>query len=358
MMIVLTFFIFTLWSEVLNISGDLNISVPEVKLSNLYDYAYFSNDTEISRILISKIDGVLTTLDIAIYSFNNTDVCDAILRAYERGVKTRIVIEYSKIYGSKIEPAVQKLIDRKVPIKALRGSGRYGVMHNKFVIFDGRLLMTGSYNFTVAADKNNFENVVFVRDEKDISSYSDYFNKMWNSAIDVYSTSKNSNLYTDFSTSLFTMIDGIRKTIINLIDNSVKNIDICVYSISDDEVYESLKRAKSKGVAVRIVTDRLQSTQSQTLKKLIKDGFDIKVSNGYNNGVMHNKFALFDDRLVVTGSFNWSNNAENYNWENLIILSEPYISLFKNNFEYIYSKAWEMTVEDTGSLSNSYSISD
>lgn len=325
----------------------LDISLPEVK-SNLkltYSSVFFSNETIISQTLINNINLTSSTLDIAIYSLTNQSISDAIIKAYERGVKVRVIIEYSKVNTSTIDPAVKSLIDKKIPLRYLRGSGLYGVMHNKIAIFDKKILMTGSYNFTTAADNNNFENAVFVYDEKNISSYLNYFETMWSKATDVNSQSK--SLYVeDFSTSLFTMIQGIRETLIKLIDGTQETLDAAVYSISDDSIYQALKRAKDRGVKIKIVTDRLQATQSETVKKLWSDGFDIKISNGYKNGVMHNKYAIFDKKMIITGSFNWSNNAESYNWENAIVLSGSYISPFINNFQTIYNQAWYLSEKD------------
>ncbi len=327
-------------NEVINISDKISIPLPEVKYSKIkYRGAYFSDETVISKILISNINSTVSSLDIAVYSFTNEAISEAIIRAYERGVKVRIIIDYSKFNPSKIEPAILKLINKKIPIKLLKGAGQYGVMHNKIAIFDRKILMTGSYNFTLAADNNNFENVVFITDENNLSSYIDYFETMWRKAVDIYSSSKLVYYNEDLSTSLFTMMEGIRKTVIKLIDGTQKKLDICVYAISDDQIYNSLKKANSRGVKIRIVTDRLQATQSNTVKKLWKEGFDIKISNGYNKGVMHNKYAIFDEQFIITGSFNWSNNAENYNWENAVVLSEHYVSYFKNNFEKIYKQA-------------------
>lgn len=135
------------------------------------------------------------------------------------------------------------------------------------------------------------------------------------------------------------------------------SIDIAVYSISDSEIYNALLRAKDRGIKIRIVTDRLQVSQSQTVKDLYNAGFDIKISNGFNNGMMHNKYAIFDGQYVITGSFNWSNNAENYNWENAIILEPYYSSFYPKNFITIYNQAKPIDVKDLESSSNSSSSS-
>ncbi|MEF3280316.1 MAG: FAM83 family protein [Elusimicrobiota bacterium] len=315
---------------------------PEVKsdksISTISNLCLFSNQSDISSALIKQINSASSTLEIAIYSMTNNLIADAILNAYKRGVNVRIVIESSKVQSSKIDPSVQKLIDNKLPIRALRGGGQYGVMHNKIIIIDGKILITGSYNLTLYANNNNFENVVFIDDKSNIDSYLSYFNTMWSKGTDVY-PKKSLTIPSDISQTLFTIINTIRTNIIKMIDLSQKSIDIAVYSISDNDIYNALVRARNRGVKIRIVTDRLQSTQSQTVRDLYNAGFEPKISDGFNGGMMHNKYAIFDEKYVITGSFNWSNNAENYNWENAIILDTSYTPFFKDNFETIYLKA-------------------
>ena len=58
---------------------------------------------------------------------------------------------------------------------------------------------------------------------------------------------------------------------------------------------------------------------------LVRDGFNIKITHGIGRGIMHNKFAIFDGKLMVTGSYNWTNNAERFNYENAIFITDPNI---------------------------------
>jgi len=330
-----------------------DIEIPSVKsLPILDNICLFSNTSDISAFLIKKINNAKNTIDIAIYSLTNENISNALIEAKKRGIKIRIIIEYSKINTSKIDPAISKLIDEKIPIKTLRGSGLYGIMHNKIMIIDSSFLITGSYNYTLTANNNNFENVVFVSESSNVISYIKYFETMWQKGSDIYTTSKTLLFPSDISQTLFTMIDTIRNNIIKLISYSQKKIDIAVYSISDDLIYNELLKAKKRGVSIRIVTDRLQSTQSETIKKLYKQNFNIKVSDGFNKGMMHNKYAIFDDSFVITGSFNWSNNAENYNWENAIILGNDYVKFFNKNFEEIYSQAKYYSENETPEQTN------
>ncbi len=328
-----------------------DFELPEVKSdkSFLTNIALFSNETDIAANLIRNINNSQKTLDIAIYSITNIEITNAIINAYKRGIKVRMILEYSKAQTQKIDEAVKRLIESKIPVKILRGGGLYGVMHNKIIIIDSKILITGSYNFTLNANNNNFENIVISDRKNDIDEYKNYFEVMWENATDITDTSKSLITYNDIPTALLTSLNSIRTNIIKMIDYSQKSIDIAVYSISDDVIVNALLKAKNRGVKIRIVTDRLQSTQSKSVEDLYNYGFDIKISDGYNKGMMHNKYAIFDNSIVITGSFNWSNNAETYNWENAIVLYQGYAQHFIRNFTTIYNQAKPFDIKQENS---------
>ena len=53
---------------------------------------------------------------------------------------------------------------------------------------------------------------------------------------------------------------------------------------------------------------------------------------------MHNKFAIFDGKLLVTGSYNWTDSGERFNHENVVILDDPaVVQRYKDSFEHLYN---------------------
>ena len=54
-----------------------------------------------------------------------------------------------------------------------------GILHDKFAIFDGRLVLTGSYNWSTNAEENNDENAVFIRNTSVIAAFQTNFNSRW-----------------------------------------------------------------------------------------------------------------------------------------------------------------------------------
>lgn len=121
--------------------------------------------------------------------------------------------------------------------------------------------------------------------------------------------------------------------IVELIENSKDRIDAAVYSVNNSRIVEALKRATKRGVAVRLLVDRVQAAgrgNRDTTINLKRSGIDIRIHS--KNRIQHNKFAIFDKKQVVTGSFNWTEPAQIHNEENCVILDD------KSSVEAFYSR--------------------
>ena len=118
----------------------------------------------------------------------------------------------------------------------------------------------------------------------------------------------------------FTPSSACEDSIVSLIKQSQKTIDIAVYSINNDQIVSALKEAHNRGVSLRILTDRLQaSSKNSKVLDLYQYGINIKVNSKYK--IEHNKFAVFDGFTVSTGSFNWTNPASQKNSENCLFVT-------------------------------------
>jgi cardiolipin hydrolase len=135
---------------------------------------YFTPGKECEEEVIKSIDLTEKTLDIAIYSITNEAITNAIIRAFERGVRVRILTDYtqSKVRGSK----ALFLKESGVEIKL---NSKHKIEHNKFAIFDGIEVETGSYNYTQNATKGNSENCHFLKKKQDVKKYKKRFNELW-----------------------------------------------------------------------------------------------------------------------------------------------------------------------------------
>lgn len=116
--------------------------------------------------------------------------------------------------------------------------------------------------------------------------------------------------------------------------NNARKIDIAVYSITNQNIVDAIINAKKRGAKIKVITDRLQSKGKHSLIEEIKDaGIPVVINSGHK--IMHNKFAIFDDKSIVTGSYNWTNNASNSNAENCIFFNQP-DKEYSEHFKYLW----------------------
>ena len=139
------------------------------------------------------------------------------------------------------------------------------------------------------------------------------------------------------SNAYFTPSLECENNLIKRIDNAQKSIDAAVYAINNKDVIKALKRAHKRGVQIRILTDRLQAGQrTSKVKDIYEYGINIRVHS--KNKIEHNKFAVFDFKEVLTGSYNWTEPASKKNSENCIFINrnKKAVREYHDRFNYLW----------------------
>lgn len=123
----------------------------------------------------------------------------------------------------------------------------------------------------------------------------------------------------------------------NIIANINKSdkIDIAVYSITNPAIVESILAAHKRGAQIRVITDRSQAKGKGSLVDQIRSA-GIPVATNVKHKIEHNKVGIFDDRYIVTGSYNWTTNASAYNSENCVFFDQPEGMEYSKRFEYLW----------------------
>jgi len=140
---------------------------------------YFSPGGGVRDRLLRQINLTKASIDLAIFDFTSGELAGALLAAHRRGVAIRIVADARQARGKHSEISV--LVAAGIPVRALRGKG-HGIMHHKFAVFDGRVLVTGSYNWTDSAEARNFENVLVLDDREVVLRYARLFERLLRAA--------------------------------------------------------------------------------------------------------------------------------------------------------------------------------
>ncbi|MCK6618352.1 MAG: phospholipase D-like domain-containing protein [Cyclobacteriaceae bacterium] len=125
---------------------------------------------------------------------------------------------------------------------------------------------------------------------------------------------------TESTTVFFSPGDACRNTIIRQIDLSVKQLQICVFTISDDTITNAILTAHKRGIDIRIITDNDKSEdEGSDIARLSRHGIAVKMDTTPNH--MHHKFMICDAQTLLTGSYNWTRSAAQYNHENILLTS-------------------------------------
>lgn len=127
--------------------------------------------------------------------------------------------------------------------------------------------------------------------------------------------------------------------IIQELDQAKNQIDAMIYTFTAKELAETLINAKERGCIIRVYLDKsMQKSKYSQAKTLEQAGIPVKFDN--HAGLMHNKFAVIDGKTLITGSYNWTKQAENKNDENLMIIhNEECTKLYADKFE----EYWQAT---------------
>jgi len=140
----------------------------------------------------------------------------------------------------------------------------------------------------------------------------------------------------------FSLYDNPQKEIIKNINQAEAFINIAMYIFTDKEIALPLVKAQERGVKVRLYLDKDQvDYQYSQSRFLMQKGIKIRISS--NNYIMHHKFAIIDNRILLTGSYNWTFSANNRNDENLMVMDDPeIIEIFQNQFINLWTNKYNL----------------
>ncbi|SBW10653.1 Phosphatidylserine/phosphatidylglycerophosphate / cardiolipin synthase [uncultured delta proteobacterium] len=141
----------------------------------------FSPYGNAESIILNGISQAKTSIEVAAYSFTSKPISLALLDAHKRGVKVRVVADERSNTGK--YSAVTFLANQGVPV---RTNSNYAIFHHKFMVFDGRHVEMGSFNYSAAAADKNAENVLMLWNVPDIAKpYIEEWQRLWDESTTV-----------------------------------------------------------------------------------------------------------------------------------------------------------------------------
>jgi len=135
----------------------------------------FSPNQGATQLVIKTIGEAKKTIRVAAYNFTSKPIGEALVEAQNSGVDVEVVLDKSQRTGR--GSLYLFLKESGVPTRI---NEKYHIMHDKFMLIDGKTLETGSFNYTKSAEENNAENVLVVRRNRKVDEdYASQWEKLW-----------------------------------------------------------------------------------------------------------------------------------------------------------------------------------
>jgi phosphatidylserine/phosphatidylglycerophosphate/cardiolipin synthase-like enzyme len=109
--------------------------------------------------IVQALTDAKSTVLAQAYSFTSAPIAKALLDAHKRGVQVQVILDKSQ--RSDKYSSADFLANQGVPVAI---DANHAIAHNKIIVIDGELVLTGSFNFTKAAQEKNAENLLIIRD--------------------------------------------------------------------------------------------------------------------------------------------------------------------------------------------------
>lgn len=345
----------------------------------------------LESIIIKEINSANISLDIAVQEINLSQLAEAIVAKKQQGVKVRLVMENNynlSLNRLNYNHGLRILKTANIPIIDDRedGSKGSGLMHHKFIVIDGKKVVTGSANFTLSDIHGDFDNLetrgnanhlLVINSQELATIFTEEFNYLWGDGVgekkdSLFGLDKpdrtpktikigDTILTVKFSPNSPTQswYNSSNGVIANTLQSAHKSIDLALFVFTDQSIANTLEKESLEGVKIRALIDPNFAYQyySEGLDLLgVALPFKCKYqpnNNPWQNPIetvgiptlekgdkLHHKFGIIDDYTIITGSHNWSNAANHTNDETLLIIQNPLIAQhFRREFEQLYEDA-------------------
>jgi cardiolipin hydrolase len=140
------------------------------------------------------------------------------------------------------------------------------------------------------------------------------------------------------SEAYFSPGDDCVARIVRLFADARSAVDVCVFTITDDRLADALLAAHHRGIRIRVITDNDKANDlGSDIGRIETAGVPVRIDRTPFH--MHHKFAIFDGRRLLNGSYNWTRGAARDNQENIVVTDDAaLIALFTGAFEALWGQ--------------------
>ena len=332
------FFVFLIvLSGCMQITGNTTREIPTE--TNKNPEAYFCPETDCSKVFEGKIKKANFSAHCAFYDIELKNIISS-LAGKSKTADVKVIIDDANYDG-------------QIKGEGLKMDNERQLMHNKFCVIDGSIVLTGSFNPTDNDNNYNNNNIIVIYSKILAKNYNDEFDELWrgefgngNNAVEPKLYLNNIEMenyfcpedcFLELSSSINTD-SGLYK-IIDLIRNAEESVKVASFTFTHEAIADELIKAASRRVNVTILTESRQRNVMGSQYQRVKD-FGLNIRLDGNKYTMHHKFIVIDGKIVITGSPNFTWSGMNKNDENMLIIHDEGLALkYSKEFNRLYDES-------------------
>lgn len=292
-------------------------------------------------ILADTLKAAQTSLELCIFALSDDRLAGIVLGLHQRGVMVRVIADddmhksmSTSDLGAMQEAGIEVRFDRK----------KFH-MHHKFAVIDSKVCLHGSLNWTTGALRNNRENIIITKCGHIVKSFAAEYERLWAAFADGNpideSLAPNCVRSDDVTVMFFPdQEDHNFAQLVDVVSGATSTLDVAVFTLTVPELVGAMKEAHRRGVRVRVITDDRQAKfacKGAPVRGLRSAGIEVRTDHSPAN--MHHKFCVVDGQVLCNGSYNWTRQGEDGNYENVVIYHNH--KLLAESFSAEFESLWK-----------------
>ncbi len=272
---------------------------------------YFKED-DLKQKTLAFIQSAEDTLDICVYNISDPDILRAIASLSENGVKVRVITDDSN----------RVFIEETGIVYDAEG-----LMHNKYMVADSEKVWFGSTNLSQTSLEEHENNVIISDDRGLVEAFESNFKQCYDGKFKAMRSPLEDQI-------CFSPEEDTFGRVIGTLSKARKSVKIAMFAFTDKRIVNYLKVLSVHGVEIQVMLDRdwnLTNVYSslEALMRFTNTQLD------FCDALLHEKFLIVDDQILLTGSYNYTLSAESKNDEFLFeterkAIVEAFIDHFRN----------------------------
>ena len=315
--------------------------------------------------LYQYIDESKNEIILVIHELEIIQLANLLTRKADEGVEVHVLLESKWVHHLENKMAWHILKNSKA--KVYLDKRNSGLMHNKFIVRDKKSLLTGSVNFTLTGFFYNRNDALIIENKKLANEYRNYFFQLidLSYAYKKYQPQVVKAQGVSYEAVFTRQNYSPTEEIVKEIADANRSVRFLIFAFSSAQISWALSQKALKGALVQGIFDDsfeseniLKNWKTVPFQNLWKNGAQVKYDQ--EKSKLHHKCMIIAPNTIITGSFNYSKNAEKNNDENFLIIQSPklyeqYNRYFKNLWKIVPEKTDYERFIQTNQAKNIYS---